>query len=70
MAGFIIVRREIGAFGELVEKTAIGRDIATREDAEREAIRLASEHESHGHNPEHGFWWFRRDGKLYRLTVE
>jgi hypothetical protein len=44
--------------------------LPSRREAEKKAQGLASEREPSGYNTEHGFWWLRRDGRIFRFTVE
>lgn len=68
---FMVVKVEIGAFGERVsEKRAVAINLPDRAAADAEAERLAKAHEQHGYKPEHGFWWFRDGAGLFRLYVE
>jgi hypothetical protein len=68
---FMVVRVEIGAFGEHVgEKQAVAINLPDRTTADAEAERLAKTREKHGYKREHGFWWFRDGERLFRLYVE
>jgi hypothetical protein len=65
---FAVILIEQGAYGEEVGRKAVAINIPTREAAAAEAERLAKEHEAHGYNNEHGYWWYR-DGILVRRLV-
>ncbi len=65
---FAVILIEQGAYGEEVRRKPVVINLPTREAAAAEAERLAQEHEAHGYNEEHGYWWFR-DGTLVRRLV-
>jgi transcriptional regulator with XRE-family HTH domain len=69
---YLLVRVELGAFGETVGRTILPDQFQSQKEAEAAAEEKAKLHRgAHGYNREHGYWWGRDlDSKVYRFIVE
>jgi hypothetical protein len=65
-----VIQIEVGDYGEKPKRIAREVGLKTRPAAEAKAKEIATSHEQHGFNDQYGFWWYRGEGKLYRLIVE
>jgi transcriptional regulator with XRE-family HTH domain len=72
-APFRVIEIEFGSYGEMIGRRALGHSFQTKDEAGREAQRLAERFGPlHGYNKEHDYWWGRDPdpSRTYRYVVE
>ena len=66
---FSLVQVEVDRSGNGGILHVIRSDFPCPDDAMERARQLAQASEKYGYNDDHGYWWFHRDEKLFRLLV-